>query len=73
MEYIMRVKSNHFHHMRGHVCDGCVIVAPSGKEFRLRNTIRGWIVDGPDGQPCSGYLDSVMAVEVFMVNGLQTH
>lgn len=69
----MQVNSQDFHTMRGHVIDGCIIIAPSGKRFTLVNTIRGWMVHGPDNLPCSGYLSSAYDVEFFVVNGLQTH
>ena len=59
--------------MRGHVADGTVIIAPSGKRFTLKNTLRGWVVVGPDGVECSGTLSSAYDVEYFVVNGLQTH
>lgn len=69
----MRVQSENFHVMLGHVEDGCEIVSPSGKVFTLKNTIRGWQVLGADGQPCSGNLESAYEVEMFIVHGLQTH
>jgi hypothetical protein len=59
-----------FHAMRGHVIDGCVITAPSGRKFTLKNTLRGWTVYGPDGLPVSGNLPSAFDVEFFVVNGL---
>ena len=62
-----------FHSMRGHVVDGCIIIAPSGKRFTLKNTMSGWVVVGPDGVECSGNLKSAHEVEYFVVNGLQTH
>ena len=68
----MKIHSNQFTAMKGHVADGCVIVAPSGKEFTLKNTMRGWIVRWPDGSDCSGNLPSAFDVEYFVVNGLQT-
>jgi hypothetical protein len=69
----MKVKNDQFTMMKGHVLDGCIIISPSGKEFVLVNTIHGWMINGPDGQPCSGYLPSAYDVEFFIVNGLQTH
>jgi hypothetical protein len=69
----MKVKSDNFTSMQGHVADGCIVVAPSGKEFTLKNTMKGWILNGPDGLPCSGNLPSAFDVEYFVVNGLQTH
>ena len=69
----MQVNSQDFHTMRGHVADGCIIIAPSGKQFTLVNTMRGWVVHGPDNLPCSGYLPSACDVEFFVVNGLQSH
>jgi hypothetical protein len=68
----MKTTVKEFHSMRGHVADGCVIVSPSGKEFTLKNTIKGWNVVGPDGQGVSGNLNSAFEVECFVVNGLQT-
>lgn len=69
----MKIYSDQFTTMKGHVTDGCIIIAPSGKEFTLINTMRGWMVNGPDGLPCSGNLTSAFDVEYFVVNGLQTH
>lgn len=69
----MLVNSTEFHTMRGHVADGCIILAPSGKRFTLRATMKGWEVLGPDGLPVSGNLPSAYDVEYFVVNGLQTH
>lgn len=69
----MRVQSEKFHPMLGHVENGCVIIAPSGKEFTLRATMVGWEVVGPDGVPCSGNLMSANDVTWFVVNGLQSH
>ena len=68
----MRVNSKDFHAMLGHVEDGCVIIAPSGREFTLKNRIKGWVVCWPDGSDCSGYLPSAADVSYFVVNGLQT-
>jgi hypothetical protein len=42
----MRVQSEKFHVMLGHVEDGCEIVSPAGKVFTLKNTIHGWRVLG---------------------------
>jgi hypothetical protein len=67
----MQTTSQDFHTMRGHVADGCVIVAPSGKLFTLRATMKGWMVYGPDNLPVSGNLPSAFDVEYFVVNGLQ--
>ena len=69
----MLVKSTEFTSMKGHVADGCTILAPSGKKFTLKNTMKGWQVIGPDSLPCSGNLPSAFEVEYFIVNGLQTH
>ena len=33
-----------FHHMRGHVAEGTVIVFHDGTRGRLTGTLRGWIV-----------------------------
>jgi hypothetical protein len=59
--------------MKGHVADGCIIIAPSGKPFTLKNTMRGWRVCGSDGSEVSGNLPSAFDVECFVVNGLQSH
>ena len=69
----MKVKSTEFTSMKGHVADGCVVIAPSGKQFTIKNTMKGWSVIGSDGLPCSGNLPSAFDVEYFVVNGLQTH
>jgi hypothetical protein len=66
----MKTTVEQFHSFRGHVTDGCVIVAPSGREFTLTNTMRGWQVLGPNKLPISGYLPSAADVEYFVVNGL---
>jgi hypothetical protein len=69
----MKTTVDQFHPMRGHVADGCIVVAPSGKEFTIKNTIKGWMVIGPNGHPCSGYLPAATDVAYFVVNGLQSH
>ena len=69
----MKVHSEQFHPMLGHVAEGCVIVAPSGREFTLRHGSGGWIMHGPDGRPCSGWLPSANDVTRFVVSGLQSH
>jgi hypothetical protein len=69
----MKVESNHFTAMKGHVADGCIVVAPSGKQFTIKNTMKGWQVLGPDGLPVSGNLTSAFDVEYFVVNGLCSH
>lgn len=69
----MKVAQDKFHSMLGHVEDGCIIIAPSGKEFTLKHTMQGWVINGPDGLPCSGYLPSAFDVEYFVVNGLSSH
>jgi len=66
----MRTTVEQFHIMRGHVADGCIIVAPSGREFTLKNTMQGWQVHDSDGHPRSGYLPSADDVTYFVVNGL---
>jgi hypothetical protein len=68
----MKTSSQNFTSMKGHVADGCVIVAPSGREFTLKNHIKGWMIYR-DGQPVSGYLPSAADVEFFVVNGLYSH
>lgn len=69
----MKIKSTEFTSMKGHVADGCVVIAPSGKEFTIKNTMKGWKVFWPDGSECSGNLPSAFDVEYFVVNGLQSH
>ncbi len=66
----MNTTTDQFHTMRGHVTDGCFITSPSGKQFTLRATMRGWMVYGPDNLPVSGNLPSAFDVEYFVVNGL---
>lgn len=66
----MKTKQQNFTAMKGHVADGQVVIAPSGKEFTIVNTIRGWVVNGPDGLAISGNLPSAFDVEYFIVNGL---
>ena len=67
------VSSTAFTAMKGHVSDGAIIIAPSGKRFTLKNTMKGWEVLGNDGLPCSGNLSSAFDVEYFVVNGLSSH
>ena len=67
----MQTTSTDFHSLRGHICDGCVIVAPSGKKFTLKHSLKGWIIYGPDNLPISGHLPYFYDVEYFVVNGLQ--
>lgn len=67
----MKIKSSDFTAMKGHVADGCLVIAPSGKEFTIKNTMKGWQVNGDDGLACSGNLSSAFEVEYFVVNGLQ--
>jgi len=59
--------------MKGHVADGCIVIAPSGKEFKIVNTLKGWMLHGPDNRPCSGYLPSAFDVEYFVINGLSSN
>ena len=66
----MMVKSTEFTSMKGHVADDCIIIAPSGRQFTLKNTIKGWAILMDDGSPCSGILPSALDVEYFVVNGL---
>lgn len=68
-----KVKSENFHPMLGHVAEGTIIVAPSGKEFTIKSTMSGWRIVGPDGVECSGNLSGALEVEYFVVNGLQSH
>jgi hypothetical protein len=67
------VNSTEFTAMKGHVTDGAIVIAPSGKRFTLKNTMKGWQVIGPDNLPCSGNLSSAFDVEYFVVNGLYSH
>jgi len=69
----MQIKSNEFTAMKGHVADGCIIIAPSGKQFTLKNTLKGWTICYQDGSECSGNLPSAFDVEYFVINGLQIH
>jgi hypothetical protein len=67
----MKTTTENFHAMRGHVAEGCVIVAPSGREFTIKNTINGWMIhDNSDGLAVSGYLPAAVDVERFVVMGL---
>ena len=66
----MIVKSTEFASLKGHVADDCIIIAPSGRQFTLKNTIKGWTILRGDGSPCSGILPSAHDVEYFVVNGL---
>jgi len=68
----MKTTTDQFHVMRGHVAEGCIVIAPSGREFTIKNTLRGWMVHGPDGCPISGYLPAAADVEYFVVNGLSS-
>lgn len=70
---IMQVKTTEFTSMKGHVADGCIVVAPSGKQFTIKNTMKGWSVLGVDSLPVSGNLPSALDVEYFVVNGLYSH
>ena len=69
----MKVKTSEFTSMKGHVAHDCVVVAPSGKEFTIKNTLKGWMVYGSDNRPVSGYLPGAFDVEYFVVNGLYSH
>lgn len=66
----MKTTTNNFHSMRGHVADGCVIVAPDKREYTLFNTINGWRIKNQQGEEISGNLKSAFEVELFVVNGL---
>jgi hypothetical protein len=69
----MKIKSTEFTSMKGHVADGCIIIAPSGKQFTLKNTMKGWVICWSDGSECSGNLPSYVDVERFVHYGLQSH
>ena len=66
----MKTTQQNFTAMKGHVAHGQVVIAPSGKEFTIVNTMRGWVINGPDGLAISGNLPSAFDVEYFIVNGL---
>ena len=68
----MKTTVEQFHSMRGHVADGCIIIAPSGREFTLKNHIKGWMIHGQDGLPITGYLKTANDVTFFVVNGLRS-
>jgi hypothetical protein len=65
----MRTEAQNFTAMKGHVIDGQEILARN-KIYTLKNTIRGWMIYGPDGLAISGILPSAHDVEVFVVQGL---
>jgi hypothetical protein len=65
----MRTAAQNFTAMKGHVIDGQEILARN-KIYTLKNTIRGWMIYGPDGLAISGILPSAHDVEVFVVQGL---
>lgn len=66
----MKTTTSNFHSMRGHVADGCIIIAPDKREYKLVNTIAGWRIENDKGQEISGNLKSAYEVEFFVVNGL---
>jgi len=66
----MKTNTTNFHSMRGHVADGCIIVAPDGREYTLINTISGWRIKNANGDEITGNLKSAFDVEFFVVNGL---
>lgn len=66
----MKTTTTNFHSMRGHVADGCIIVAPDGREYTLVNTISGWRIKNAKGEEITGNLKSAFDVEFFVVNGL---
>lgn len=68
----MKVYQNEFSALKGHIADGCIIIAPSGKEFTLKNELKGWMIYYNNSQ-ISGYLQSAFDVEYFVVNGLYSH
>lgn len=65
----MRTTVHNFTAMKGHVIDQQEI-AVDGRIYTLKNTIRGWMIYGPDGLPISGILPSAHDVEFFVVQGL---
>lgn len=65
----MRTTVHNFTAMKGHVIDQQEI-AVDGRIYTLKNTIRGWMIYGPDGLPISGILPSAHDVEVFVVQRL---
>jgi hypothetical protein len=66
----MIVKTNEFTAMKGHVADGCQILAPNGERYTLKNTMKGWMVYDAQNTPRSGNLPSALDVEFFVVNNL---
>lgn len=66
----MRVNARDFTTMKGHVADGCEIVAPDGRVYTLKNTMSGWCVNDDANTEISGNLKSAFEVEYFVVNGL---
>jgi hypothetical protein len=66
----MQVKAAEFTALKGHVADGCQIIAPNGKQFALKNTMKGWTITDAEGSPVSGNLPSALDVEFFVVNGI---
>jgi hypothetical protein len=71
-DFNMKTTVQNFHSMRGNVADGCIIVAPSGKEFILKNTIKGWLIYH-DNLPISGVLPGANDVDYFVYNALCFH
>lgn len=65
----MRTTAQGFTTMKGHVADGQEI-AVGDKVYTLKNTMRGWMLYGPDGLAVSGILPAGKDVEFFVVNGL---
>jgi hypothetical protein len=66
----MRTTTNAFHSMRGHVTNGCEVIAPSGKVYTLRNHINGWMFYDSSNTAVSGYLPSAYDVEYYVFNAL---
>jgi hypothetical protein len=62
----MRVEANHFHPMRGHVEDGCVVVFSDGRELTIKSDWPGWHLVDKDGrqvgEKASGAYDLVSVI-----------
>jgi len=65
----MRTEAQNFTAMKGHVIDQQEILVDD-KVYTLKNTMKGWMIYGPDGLPISGILPSAHDVEFFVLHGL---
>jgi hypothetical protein len=66
----MKTTTDNFTSMRGHVFNGCEVIAPSGKVYTLRNRMNGWMFYDENKTAISGYLPSAYEVEYFVFNAL---